>query len=202
MTGYAALLGLDLGLFDRCLEEAAPYEAIRAQLQLGVELGISATPTFFVNNKLIAGAQPASVFAEVIAAELAGPPTGVDEYSPAIRQLAGQDPPAFVIHAERPDPGVGFVEGNPDAPVVIVEFSDFQCPFCQRWYYEALPEVRALVGEDVALAFAHFPLTQIHPNAAGAHVAAECAGAQGRFWEMHDLLFEQQEEWAGLPAIG
>jgi len=202
VTGYAALLGLDVGLFDQCLQQAAPYEAISAQLQIGVALGISATPTFFINNKLVAGAQPASVFAEVIAAELAGSPTSIDEYSPAIRQLAERDPPSFVIHAERPDLTGAFIEGNPDAAVVIVEFSDFQCPFCQRWYYDTLPEVRSLVGDDVALAFAHFPLTQIHPNAAGAHVAAECAGAQDRFWEMHDLLFEQQEEWADLPAIG
>ena len=51
------------------------------------------------------------------------------------------------------------------------------------------------------IAFLHFPLTRIHPNAAGAHFAAECAGAQGKFWEMHDLLFERQDEWAALPNI-
>ncbi len=199
---YAASLGLDVALFDECLAAAAPYEVISARLQLGVDLGVRATPTFFVNNKLIAGAQPASVFAEVIAAELAGAPTSIDDYSPVIRQLAERDPPSFVIHSERPDLAGAFIEGDPDAPVVIVEFSDFQCPFCQRWYYDSLPAIRTLVGDDVALAFSHFPLTQIHPNAAGAHVAAECAGAQDRFWEMHDLLYEKQEEWASLPDTG
>ena len=202
VLGYAALIELDVALFDQCLADAAPYEAIGARLQSGIDLGVRATPTFFVNDKLISGAQPASVFTEVIAAELTGSPDSIDDYSPAIRQLAESDPPSFAIVAERPDLTGTFIEGNPDAAVVIVEFSDFQCPFCQRSYYEALPDIRALVGNDVALAFSHFPLTQIHPNAAGAHVAAECAGAQGRFWEMHDLLFERQGEWADLPESG
>lgn len=202
VLGYAALLGLDAALFEQCLADAAPYETIGARLQSGIDLGIRATPTFFVNDKLISGAQPASVFVEVIEAELAGSPTAIDDYSPAIRQLAERDPPSFVIHTERPDLAGTFIEGDPDAAVVVVEFSDFQCPFCQRWYYEALPQIRTLVGEEVALVFSHFPLTQIHPNAAGAHVAAECAGAQGRFWEMHDLLYERQEEWADLPDPG
>ena len=202
VLGYAALIGLDVALFDQCLADAAPYEAIGARLQSGIAIGIRATPTFLVNNKLISGAQPASVFTEVIAAELSGSPASIDDYSPAIRQLAESDPPSFVIVAERPDLTGAFIEGDPDAPVVIVEYSDFQCPFCQRWYYETLPEVRAMIGDEVALAFSHFPLTQIHPNAAGAHVAAECAGSQGRFWEMHDLLFERQGEWADLPDAG
>ena len=94
------------------------------------------------------------------------------------------------------------MEGDPSAPVVIVEFSDFECPYCKRWYDEALPSIRARVGTDVAIAFLHFPLTGIHPNAAAAHAAAECAGTQGAFKEMHDLLFERQDEWSRLPDVG
>ena len=201
LDGYAAALGLDADRFSECLEDPATYEAIGAQLQRGVDLGVQGTPTFFVNNKRISGAQPAALFAAVIAAELAGSPTSIDEYPAAIQELAERDPPGFAILPERPDVTGAPMEGDPGARVVIAEFSDFQCPFCQRWYYETLPDIRAGVGDDVALAFLHFPLTQIHPNAAAAHAAAECAGIQGKFWEMHDLVFEQQDEWSRLPNV-
>lgn len=202
LDGYAASLGLEADRFGECLADPATYEAVGAQLQRGIDLGVNGTPTFFVNNKLISGAQPAGIFTEVIAAELAGPPTSIDEYSPAVRRLAEQEPPGFAILPARPDLAGAFIEGNTDASVVIVEFSDFQCPFCRRWYSDSLPEIRKYIGENVALAFLHFPLAQIHPNAAAAHVAAECAGAQGKFWEMHDLLYEEQDEWSRLPNVG
>jgi len=81
------------------------------------------------------------------------------------------------------------VRGNPDAAVTIVEYSDFECPFCQR----ALPTVEQVLetyGDDVNLVYRHFPLRSIHPNAQKAAEAAECAADQGSFWEYHDLLFE------------
>ena len=201
LDGYAVSLGLDTDRFGACLAETATYETIGEQLQRGVELGVQGTPTFFVNNKRISGAQPAALFAALIAAELEGSPTSIDDYPEAIRQLAERDPPGFAILPERPDISGVPIEGDPGALVVITEFSDFECPFCQRWYYETLPEIRGLVGEDVAIAFLHFPLTQIHPNAATAHAAAECAGDQGEFWGMHDLLFERQDEWSRLPNV-
>ena len=201
LDAYAAALGLDGDEFSECLEDPATYEAIGEQLQRGIDLGVQGTPTFFVNNKRISGAQPAALFAALIAAELEGSPTSIDAYPEAIRQLAERDPPGFAILPERPEVSGAPTEGDPGARVVITEFSDFECPFCQRWYYETLPEIRGLVGEDVAIAFLHFPLTQIHPNAATAHAAAECAGNQGEFWGMHDLLFERQDEWSRLPNV-
>ena len=83
--------------------------------------------------------------------------------------------------------------------VTIIEFSDFQCPFCQRFSQQTLPAIRESLGDDVALAFLHFPIVQIHPNAGNASAAAVCAGEQGKFWEMHDLLFAKQKEWESLP---
>jgi protein-disulfide isomerase/uncharacterized membrane protein len=91
-------------------------------------------------------------------------------------------------------------KGPADAPITIVEFSDFQCPFCVR----AAKDLRELVGTspEVSLVFRHFPLDtscnanvkrQMHSNACLAAYAAECAGKQGRFWEYHDLLFENGE---------
>ncbi|OFW18079.1 MAG: hypothetical protein A3H27_14235 [Acidobacteria bacterium RIFCSPLOWO2_02_FULL_59_13] len=81
------------------------------------------------------------------------------------------------------------VLGNPSAPITIVEFSDFQCPFCQRAY----PVVKELLSKydgKVKLAYRDFPLRQIHAQAQPAAEASRCAGEQGKFWQYHDLLFE------------
>ena len=196
---YADSLSLDLGQFRECSLHPVPRKAVSDQLRQGLTLGVNGTPTFFVNNKRIVGALPADVFIAIIDAELDGdPPTDIGAYPEEIRQLATVIPPRLVIEAERPDVGGAAIKGDPDAPVVIVEYSDFQCPFCRRWYTDVLPELEGRIGAEVALAFAHFPLSQIHANAEAAHVAAECAGEQGKFWEMHDLLFDRQWEWERL----
>ena len=90
---------------------------------------------------------------------------------------------------------VGFdaarVRGNPKARVMIVEFSDYQCPYCGQ-VESTLKNVLAKHEGAVALAFRDMPITQIHPMAEGAAEAARCAGEQGKFWEYHDLLFADQ----------
>ena len=199
LEGYAAALELDVEGFAECLSDTSKLQVVGDQLQRGLDLGVNGTPSFFVNNKYISGAQPSAVFAEVIAAELAGSPTSLDEYSEAIQVLASREPPAFAILDRAPDFTNAAIKGSPDAAVVIVEFSDFQCPFCRRWYDDTFPEIDRQIGDDVALVFLHFPIMQLHPNAPTVHVAAECAGEQGKFWEMHDLLFERQDEWSRLP---
>jgi protein-disulfide isomerase len=86
---------------------------------------------------------------------------------------------------------IDHVRGPAHAPVVIVEYGDFECPSCRQ----AAPVVKLLLERfngRVAVAFRHFPLEQSHPHALLAAQAAECAGAQGKFWEMHDLLFDNQ----------
>ena len=85
------------------------------------------------------------------------------------------------------------VKGNSDAPVEIVEFSDFQCPFCERFYTDTLPQLESeyINTGKVKLAFRDFPLS-IHPMAKPAALAAECAGDQGKYWEYHDKIFENQ----------
>ncbi len=86
----------------------------------------------------------------------------------------------------------GKVLGPPDAPVRIIEFSDFQCPFCAR-YQETLRAVRARYPDQVAVVYRHFPLDEIHPHARAAALASECAGEQGRFEAYHDALFAWQD---------
>lgn len=82
--------------------------------------------------------------------------------------------------------------GPPDARVTLVEYGDFECPFCGRAY----PELKRLLkqlGSKVRFVFRHFPLTEEHPHAQHAAEVAEAAAAQGRFWEMHDLLYTHQD---------
>mgnify|MGYP005857547075 CR=1 FL=1 len=200
MTDYAEQIDLDVDAFRQCLTNPETATVINEHLQRGSALGVTGTPTFFINNKMVVGAQPPAVFQEIIQAELDGSPTSIDGYSDTIRQLAAVNPPRFAIVDEPPDLSGAHFEGNPEAHVVVAEYSDFQCPFCGRWTAETLPLLRPVLGKDVALAFLHFPILQIHPNAGRAHLAAECAAQQGKFYEMHDLLFQRQQEWQGLPA--
>ena len=90
-----------------------------------------------------------------------------------------------------------WVKGNLMAKNTLIEYGDFQCPGCAS----AAPFVNALektYDNQLRLVFRHFPLKSIHPNAAEAAFAAEAAGKQGKFWEMHDLLYANQFSWSGL----
>ena len=82
--------------------------------------------------------------------------------------------------------------GPASAPVTLIEFSDFQCPFCQR-VSPTLKQVKAKYGDKVRIVWKDFPLTQIHPQAFKASEAAHCAGEQGKYWEYHDRLFGNQQ---------
>jgi len=89
--------------------------------------------------------------------------------------------------------------GDEHAPVTLVEYGDYQCPFCGR-AHSVVKAVRKHFGKQLRFVYRHFPLTQIHPMAEPAAEAAEFAGANGRFWEMHDGLFENQEN-LGSPLF-
>ena len=92
------------------------------------------------------------------------------------------------------------VKGNPNAPITIVEFSDFQCPFCSRFYQQTLPQIEQnyIATGKAKLVYRDMPLDNLHPNARPAHIASECADEQGKFWDYHDVLFEKQREWQRL----
>jgi len=89
-----------------------------------------------------------------------------------------------------------WVKGPAGAKTVLIEYSDFQCPACGS-YHPILRKLLAEFGDRMRFAYRHFPLKQ-HPNAEPAARAAEAAGRQGKFWEMHDLLFEGQSTWSDL----
>ncbi|MDB4959742.1 MAG: bdbD [Myxococcales bacterium] len=84
------------------------------------------------------------------------------------------------------------LKGPPWAPVTLVEYGDYQCPFCGQAFL-VLQELERRLGNDLRFVFRHFPLSEIHPYALGAAEAAEAASAQGRFWDMHDRLYLNQD---------
>ena len=86
-------------------------------------------------------------------------------------------------------------KGNLDSPIALVEYGDFQCPAC-RSYAPFIKQIESEFGDRIVIVFRHLPLRAIHRNAMDAAFAAEAAARQGKFWEMHDVLFEKQSEWA------
>ncbi len=92
------------------------------------------------------------------------------------------------------------VKGDPNAPITIVEFSDFQCPFCKK-SESTLHELLTKYSGRVKLAYLDFPLREIHPQAQSAAEAARCAGEQGKFWEYHDALYEEQSKLDGAELL-
>ena len=115
-----------------------------------------------------------------------------------IRALLGTSD-AITDLAESVDPERDHVRGPDEAPVTVVEYGDFECPYCGR----AEPAVRELLREfgDVRYVWRHLPLTDVHPRAQAAAEAAEAAAEQGAFWEMHDLLLDRQDELKASDLI-
>jgi protein-disulfide isomerase len=116
-------------------------------------------------------------------------------------QLAGRGPSRPSLTGGAPLPLVsagprGVVVGADSAPVEITEFADFECPWCARYAILTLPDIKSrLVATGRArLRFVHFPLDN-HRASPSAHLAAACANEQGRFWEMHDAIYDSQSEW-------
>ena len=197
---YARNQGLDGDAFDTCLEMGAFYGEVRGDFQEGITAGINGVPWFFLYgptfNTQIIGAQPFSVFQTVIDNLLNGTaPTPTPTPSP--------------IPTSTPLPPTNFfedesyaVQGSAEAPVIVVEFADYQCPFCQRHYQQTLPQIQAdYVAQGVVRYMVKdFPLSTIHPQAQKASEAVECAGAQGAYWQMHDRLYDEQQQWSSNPS--
>jgi protein-disulfide isomerase len=91
-------------------------------------------------------------------------------------------------------------KGSPTAPITVLEIADFQCPACRVFWEETMPLLQReyVDAGKIRVLFVNLPLVSIHPNAAAAHEFAMCAAAQGRFWPVHDMLFDQQSVWAQL----
>lgn len=111
--------------------------------------------------------------------------------------VSGQDPMKVVAGTSTSIGDHTF--GKTDAKVVVTEYADFQCPACGAAHPQ-IKTIRELYKDTVLFVFRNFPLTTIHPNALAASTAAEAAGLQGKFWEMHDKLYETQDDWSSIDS--
>jgi len=104
-----------------------------------------------------------------------------------------EEPTNQLVASVDDDPSIG----QEEAAITIIDFSDYQCPFCAKFYSEILPQLKTdyIQTGKVKYVFRDFPLN-VHPKAQYAHYAAECAKEQNKYWEMHDMLFEKQAEWS------
>lgn len=174
---YAEMLDLDVAQFGAALDSGQYRDIVEADVQEAQRLGITGTPTFFINGRKVVGAQPLAVFETIIREELglAPLPSAPAQSSMLPTAIPVQDSP---------------VQGYWGAPVTIVEYSDFECPYCQK-VTPTLRQVLQHFDGQVRVVFKHFPLP-FHPDALLAHHAALAAREQEKFWEMHDVLFDHQ----------
>lgn len=203
----AESIGADMAAYATCIATGDKQAEVDASVAAASALGFNGTPSFqFVVNETgavhdLVGAYPVDEFSRWLDALVAGEDPPVDEeveaepaelpfWASAQGLVPNPDRPGFTLAG---DP----YKGNPDAKLVVVEFSDFQCPSCQRHALETQPAVdkRFVETGEVLWVFKPLPLRE-HANAPAAAVAAECAAEQGQFWEMHHLLFENLEQWS------
>ena len=93
------------------------------------------------------------------------------------------------------------VQGPAKAPIELIEYADYQCPYCSKAYH-IVKDIQKKFGNNMMFVFRNFPLTELHPHALHAAIAAEIAGAHDKFWEMHDLLFENQNALEYAKKLG
>jgi len=165
---------------------------------LGLSMGVGsmavialvATVVFMVNG-------PVNVFAKG-SNEIAAPVDVVDAAGGQVAPPAEDVPPAAPVPAVTKD---DHVKGKDNAKVTLIEYSDFQCPYCVR-HEETLKAVVEKYPNDVRIIYRHFPLSSLHPLAQKAAEASECASAQGKFWEMHEKIFALTDSAGGLTIDG
>ena len=204
----AGELGLDGKRFRAALDAEEGKSGIDADLVAATKAGATGTPTFFINGKVLTGAQPYETFKARIDDELKVTEAMIAKGTPRARLYAAlmKDalpvrPPAKAAKNDDDDepgpeadtkiypvkPGDAPAKGPANAPLVLVVFSDFQCPFCKR-VEPTLAEVEKHYPGKVRVVWKNYPLP-FHANAWPAAEAAMAADAQGKFWPMHDRLF-------------
>lgn len=187
LMNYARLLKLDTAQFQRDLDSAAIAAALRKDMQESRGFAINQTPSMYINGRLYSGTLSDKTLGDII--------KQASKTSTATA-LAQQ---AVIQEGENVEPGLlarmmtqpSAARGASASPVTIVEFTDFQCPFC-RAAVAPMEELMAKRGNNVRWIFRSFPLS-FHADSELANEAALAAGAQGKFWEMHDLLFGAQQ---------
>lgn len=178
---YAGQIGLDKTKFQACINTKKYESDVTKDYADGQAAKVSGTPTLYINGIQVVGAVPYEQLKTIIDNELAGKTPSTQERI----QVANAN---------------GAVLGQDSAALTIVEFSDFQCPYCKRLFDGAWVQLKKDYVDTgkVKVVFRDFPLYQIHKNAGAAALAGQCAKEQGKFWDMHDKLFTNQDEWSSL----
>jgi protein-disulfide isomerase len=200
---------LDTAKVKAAIEKHTYAESIAEDSDLADDFKAEGTPHFFVDGRRLVGAQPIEEFTAIIDADLekvkALAAQGVAPS--AMYEALTKDGRGDIEKSDVPDAPAGApARGAKDAPVVVQEFADFQCPYCAR-AEPAIAEVEKAYGAKVKLVWRNFPLPpQMHPDAqlaAEASLEAQAQKGEGGFWKMHDLLFANQQTDGGLkrPAL-
>jgi protein-disulfide isomerase len=194
---FAKEVGLDIKRWKKDLADPKIAAIVDRDDALSKALGAGGTPSFFVNGRFFSGAHPIEVFRAVIEEELGKAQMMVNEgmkpseiYASVLSHGVSAVPAPPEPAVQKVELGSAPVKGSSDAPVTLVAFSDFECPFCSR----AAMTVKQLEEEykgKLRVAFKHQPLPR-HPNAKLAAIASLAANEQGKFWEMHDKMFANQ----------
>ncbi len=200
---HAQGLGLNMGKFKKDYADPKLKEQIKADSDYGTSVGANGTPTFYINGRELVGAQGFEAFKPIIDEEIKKADAllkkGVkpeDLYQKLMAEAASAPAPqaaAPAAPAEKVDISAGDApaKGPKNAPVTIVTYSDFQCPFCSR-VVPTMAEIEKNYKDKVRIAFKHLPLP-FHNNAQIAAEASMAAHEQGKFWEMHDKMFANQQ---------
>ena len=183
-NSLASKLELKMKDFRECLDSSKYVDKVQSQFEEGISAGITGTPGVYVNEYLVKGAYPYEAFKDIIDDILAG------------RQVVIDDAPEIELPTEgaanlKPVTEADHYLGDINAPIKLIEFSDFQCPYCSRVH----PTLQQLVDDyngQVVWIYRHYPLDQLHPYSRTAAEASECAAEQDMFWEYADALFENQ----------
>ena len=209
LTSLAAELELDVDAFSTCMSDGQQAQFVQANIDEALSLGVGGTPFFFIAGYGISGAQPIELFE--MAVELAENGELDDVIEAQARQAYDAMVAQEAANAQQapPQPSApaqvaldnAYAIGDPDAPVTIIEYTDFQCPFCTRHALQTFTQIEEdfVKTGKVRYVFKDLPLASIHPQAILAAEAARCAGDQDQktYLAMHNLLFEKQKNWSG-----
>lgn len=182
LKGYAKEIGLDTEKFNSCLDSNKYQTKVDGDVMYADEVGVAGTPGFFVNGHYIDGLISYSEFKEVLDFELSG---GDWQNAPA---SIANSATSYQLDIDISD---SQTKGNKDAKVTLVEFSDFECPYCNQYFHESEAQIMKDYVDTgkVFYVFKNYPVILAHPHSYKAAEAGECAADQGKFWEMHDAMF-------------
>lgn len=226
-ANFAEQLGLNVDKFKSDMESEATKKKLQSDISLAQEVGANGTPNFWINGVNVVGAQPLGKFESVIKEQIKRAEKVQDEEGASGEKLykavaelnkskigsagggadkpsKGQGKDAPTVDTDSLEIGESPVKGPKDAPITMYEFSDFECPFCKK-AHSSVKKLLDNYGDKIRLVHKHYPLP-MHSNAKPAARAGMAAQKQGKFWEMYDIMYENQgklgqdgifAKWAG-----